>query len=103
MLGGLGKLAGILKQAKSLKGNMQKLQESLAQQRFEADAGAGAVWAEVNGKGELIQVKIDRKATEDLELLDDLVKTAVVAATRKAQEAAKAEIAQLTGGLDIPL
>lgn len=102
MLGGLGNLAGMLKQAKSLQENMQKIQETLAQQRFEADAGAGMVRAEVNGKGELIQVKIDREATEDVELLEDLVKAAVVAATKKAHESARAEMAQLTGGLNIP-
>ena len=102
MLGGLGNLAGMLKQAKSLQENVQKMQDSLAQQRFEADAGAGMVRAEVNGKGELIQVKIDPKATEDVELLEDLVKAAVGAATQKAHEAMKAEMARVTGGLNIP-
>ena len=102
MLGGLGNLAGLMKQAKSLQENMAKVQEALAQQRFEADAGAGMVRAEVNGKGELIQVKIDPKATEDVELLEDLVKAAVCAATAKAQEGMKAEMAKLTGGLNLP-
>ena len=102
MLGGLGNLAGLMKQAKSLQENMAKVQEALAQQRFEADAGAGMVRAEVNGKGELIQVKIDPKATEDVELLEDLVKAAVCAAAAKAQEGMKAEMAKLTGGLNLP-
>ena len=102
MLGGLGNLAGLMKQAKSLQENMAKVQEALAQQRFEADAGAGMVRAEVNGKGELIQVKIDPKATDDVELLEDLVKAAVSAATAKAQEGMKAEMAKLTGGLNLP-
>jgi len=102
MLGGLGNLAGMLKQAKSLQENMQKIQESLAQQRFDADAGAGMVRAQVNGRGELIEVKIDPKATEDVELLEDLIKAAVAAAAQKAQEGMKAEMAKLTGGMDIP-
>ena len=41
MFGNLGNLAGMLKQAKALQENMQKMQEQLVQQRYEADAGAG--------------------------------------------------------------
>lgn len=102
MFGGLGNIAEVLKQAKSLQENMKKVQEELENKRFEADAGAGMVTAQVNGKGELIQVKIDPKAADDIELLEDLVVAAVGAAAKKAQESAKQEMAQLTGGLNIP-
>jgi len=102
MLGGLGNLGAIFKQAKSLQENMQKIQEALAQKRFEADAGAGLVTATVDGKGELLRVKIDPKATEDIELLEDMIQAAVSAAMRKAQDDMKAEIARLTGGLNLP-
>ena len=102
MLGGLGNLAGVLKQAKSLQENMKKMQESLEARRYEADAGAGMVKATVNGKSELVQVKIDRKAVEDVELLEDLILAAVGAASKKAQDAAKAEMSELTGGLNLP-
>ena len=102
MFGGLGNLGSMLKQAKSLQENMQKMQEALAQRKFEADAGAGMVRATVDGRSELVRIKIDPKAVEDIELLEDLVKAAVCAAVGKAQEALKAEMAQLTGGLNIP-
>jgi nucleoid-associated protein EbfC len=102
MFGGLGNLAGMLKQAKALQENMQRVQENLAQQRFEADAGAGMVRAIVNGKADLIQVKINPAAVTDVELLEDLVTSAVSAAMKKAQDAMKAEMSQLTGGLNIP-
>jgi len=102
MFGGLGNLGSMLKQAKSLQENMQKMQESLAKQTYDADAGAGMVTATVNGKGELVRVKIDPKAAEDIELLEDLIKAAVGAASGKAQDAMKTEMAQLTGGLNIP-
>ena len=102
MFGSLGNLGGLLKQAKALQENMQQMQEQLAQQRYEADAGAGMVRAEVNGKSELIRIHIDPKAAEDVELLEDLVVAAVTAASTKAQEAVKAEMSKLTGGLDLP-
>lgn len=102
MFGGLGNLAGMLKQAKSLQENLQKVQEELAARTYDADAGAGMVRAEVNGKMELVRVKIDPSVAGDVELLEDLIVAAVSAATRKAQESAKEEMAKLTGGLSIP-
>lgn len=102
MFGALGNLAGLMKQAKSMQENMQKMQESLAQQRYEAEAGAGLVRAVVNGKSELIDIKIDPQALTDAELLEDMIKAAIGAASRKAQDGAKAELARLTGGLDLP-
>jgi nucleoid-associated protein EbfC len=102
MFGGLGNLAGILKQAKSLQDNMQKMQEEMAAQRYEGDAGAGMVRAEVNGKLELLRIKIDPAAAKDVELLEDLIVAATGAAARKAQDAMKEQMSQLTGGLNLP-
>ena len=102
MFGGLGNLAGMMKQAKALQENMQQLQAQLAEQRHEADAGAGLVRAVVNGKSELVEIKIDPSATSDVELLEDMIKAAIGAASAKAQESVKAEMAQLTGGMNIP-
>ena len=102
MFGALGDLANLMKQAKSMQENMQKMQESLAEQRYEAEAGAGMVRAVVNGKSELVDIKIDPKAAGDVELLEDLVKAAIGAASRKAQDGMKEELAKLTGGISLP-
>jgi DNA-binding YbaB/EbfC family protein len=102
MFGGLGNFASLLKQAKSFQENMQKAQEQLAQQRHEADAGAGMVRAIVDGKGELVQIKIDPKAAADVETLEMLIVSAAGAAMRKAHEAMKTEMAKLTGGFNVP-
>lgn len=102
MLGGLGNLAGLLKQAKEMKTTMERVQAELAQRTFSADAGAGLVAATVNGKGDLTSVRIDPKATADVEMLEDLVKAAVGAAMTKAQEAKNAEMAKLMGGFNLP-
>ena len=102
MFGGLGNLAGLMKQAKSLQANMKKMEEALLQQRYEAEAGAGMVRVVVNGKTELVDIKIDPEATGDVELLEDTIKAALAAAVRKAHDGAKAEMAKLTGGLNLP-
>lgn len=102
MLGGLGNLAGLLKSAKEMQGQLAKMQAELASRRYEADAGGGMVRVIVDGKSTLIDIKIDPQAVNDVELLEDLVKAAVCAATAKSQEAMKNELATMTGGLNIP-
>jgi len=102
MFGGLGNLASLIKQAKGLQENMQKIQEEMAARRYEGEAGAGWVRAVVNGKKELLELKIDPQAVTDLELLQELIKSALSAAGRKAEEALKTEMSQLAGGLNLP-
>ncbi len=102
MLGGLGNLAGLMKSAKELQGNMAKLQAELAERRYEGDAGGGMVRVTVDGKGTLVDVKIAPESVKDVELLEDLVKAGVGAAIAKSQEAMKQEMAAMTGGMNIP-
>ena len=104
MFGTLGNLAGIMKQAKEMQSKMKEMQESIGNSRFEADSGAGAVTATVNGRMELVTLKITPQTVTsgDVELLEDLVKSAVCAAQRKAAEGMKAEMAKMTGGMNLP-
>ncbi|MCH9034059.1 MAG: YbaB/EbfC family nucleoid-associated protein [Planctomycetes bacterium] len=102
MFGGLGNLAGLLKSAKEMQANMAKMQAELAQRRHHGDAGGGMVQATVDGKGTLVDLKIEARAAEDIELLEDLIKSAVGVATGKSQEALKNEISAMTGGMNIP-
>jgi DNA-binding YbaB/EbfC family protein len=101
MLGGLGNFAGFLKTARDLQGNLARMQETLAARRHEGVAGGELVRAIVDGKGTLVDIKIDPKATADVELLEDLVKAAVGSAVGKSQEAMKQEMSALTGGMDL--
>lgn len=104
MFGGLGNITGMIKQAKEMQSKLKGMQEEIAQMRYEADSGAGAVAATVNGRMELVQLKInpDTVKAGDVELLEDLVKSAVCAAQRKATDGAKAKMAELTGGMNLP-
>lgn len=101
MFGGLGNLTEMLKNAKQLQGNLAKMQEEMAAKRFDGVAGGEMVRATVDGKGTLLDLKIDPKATEDVELLEDLVRAAVCAATTKSQEAVKEQMSSLAGGMDL--
>jgi DNA-binding YbaB/EbfC family protein len=102
MLAGIGNLMGVLKQAKEMQSRMSEVQAELATRRYTGEAGGGTVKATVDGKSSLVDIKIDPSATGDVELLEDLVKAAVGAASARSQEAMQQELGKLTGGLDIP-
>jgi DNA-binding YbaB/EbfC family protein len=94
----------IMKQAKKLQERMAQLQDQLALKTVEASAGGGMVSVVVNGKHELVSLKIDREVVnpDDPDMLQDLIIAAVNEGVRKAQEMATAEMAKITGGLSIP-
>ena len=60
------------------------------------------VQATVDGRGTLLKIVIDPKSASDVELLEDLIVAAVAAASAKAQETMKQDLASLTGGINIP-
>jgi hypothetical protein len=97
-------IGNIMKQAKKLQERMASLQDELALRTVEASAGGGMVSVLVNGRHELVSLKIEREVVnpEDVDMLQDLIVAAVNEGMRKAQEMAAAEMAKLTGGINIP-
>ena len=104
MLGNLGQLAGLLKNAGQIKQNMQAMQERMAATRFEGEAGGGQARATVDGRGDLVAVKIEPALVEagDVEMIEDLVCAAIRDATQRSREAMQKEMQALTGGLGLP-
>lgn len=94
----------MMKQAQKLQAQMAKLQEDLANLVIEASSGGGAVTVTMSGQQQLLSVKISPEVVdaEDVEMLQDMVLTAVNEAITKAQEAATKQMSGLTGGLNIP-
>ncbi|MFH0964797.1 MAG: YbaB/EbfC family nucleoid-associated protein [Planctomycetota bacterium] len=97
-------MAGILRQAQKIKKEMEAVQEDLARREVEASAGGGMVTVRVNGRRELLSVRIDPAVinSDDREMLEDLVVAAVNEGLRRAEEMFKEEMAKLTGGLPLP-
>lgn len=91
-------------QFKNIQENMAKMQEEMERRSIEASSGGGMVTAKVNGKGDLLNIKIEpaTMVSGDIEMIEDLVKAAVNAAVAKSREEMKEEMAKITGGLDIP-
>jgi DNA-binding YbaB/EbfC family protein len=100
------KMAEMLSQANKMQEEMQR---KLSQTVVEGSSGGGAVTATMNGKKELIKVRIDPAAvaslsgpSPDVEMLEDLVVAAVNEAGRKADEAIQSSVKGALGGLNIP-
>jgi DNA-binding YbaB/EbfC family protein len=94
----------MMKQVQKMQQEMMKLQEELANRTVESTAGGGVVKVVANGKNEITAIEIKPEAVdpEDVEMLQDLVLTAVNEALKKAQDMASTEMGRLTGGLKIP-
>ena len=91
----------IMKQAQQMQAKMMRVQEELEAKTVEATSGGGMVTAILNGKHELVSLKIEKDVVdpEDIGMLQDLVVAAVNEGVRKAQEMAQEEMAKITGGL----
>jgi DNA-binding YbaB/EbfC family protein len=83
---------------------MAEMQEEMANKQVEASAGGGMVTAVVNGKQQLLDLKIEPAAVDpdDVEMLQDLVVAAVNEAIKQSQQMAQEEMSKITGGLNIP-
>ena len=102
--GGFGDMGGLVKQAQKMQKQMARLQDELKQKVVEGTSGGGMVKAFVNGQKELLKLKLDPKILDpdDAEMVEDLVLAAISEAMRKADELHKAEMAKVTGGLQLP-
>ncbi|UUZ82208.1 YbaB/EbfC family nucleoid-associated protein [Paenibacillus sp. P26] len=94
----------MMKQVKKMQEQMLKTQEELANKTVEGTAGGGVVSVTVNGQKKVTAVVIKPEAVDpdDVEMLQDLVLTAINDAMAKAEELAGKEMSKLTGGMNIP-
>ena len=94
----------IMRQAQELQAKLAKAQQELNDVTLEVSSGGGAVKVTINGQQKIQSVKISPEVInpDDVELLEDLVLTAVREAISKSQEAAAKSLGGLTGGLKIP-
>ncbi len=101
---GKGNMGNMMKQVQKMQKEMEKMQLDLEEAVVEATAGGGVVKARVNGKKELLEVKIDESVVdpEDVDMLEDLILAAVNEAMAKAEEKMTKGMEKLTGGMNLP-
>lgn len=99
-----GNMNGLMKQAQKMQQDMQKMQEELENKEVESSVGGGAVTVKVNGKKEIVNITIKPEVVDpdDIEMLEDLVLSAVNEALRNVDELQSSQMNKITGGLNIP-
>ncbi len=97
----MGKL---LKQAQQMQERLAEMQARLAEKTVEASSGGGMVKAVMNGKHEVVSLKIDPEVVNpaDVEMLEDLIVAALSEARTRIDDMIRNEMSSLTGGLPIP-
>ena len=100
----LANLPGMLAKAREMQEKMKAMQDELARKQLSADAGGGMVSAVVNGRLELVKVRIDKAKVDpnDTEMLEDLIVAAVGAAQNKAAEMMKDEMSKMASDIGLP-
>ena len=98
--GGMGNMQNLMRQAQKMQADLQKKQEEAANTEFEVSAGGGAVTVKATGAKEIREIIIKKEVVDpdDVEMLQDLVLTAVNEALRKADDMMQDGL----GGLNIP-
>ena len=102
MPGGMNQ-AQMMKQVQKMQQEMERMQEEQENKTFTAKAGGGMVTATVNGKHEVLDLKINPEAVDpdDVEMLQDMVIAAVNEAMRTADNEAAQNMSRLTGGMNL--
>jgi nucleoid-associated protein EbfC len=100
----LGNMGELVKQARQMQEKMAAMQEELARKTVSANSGAGMVEATVNGKQELVKLRIDKEKIDvnDTEMVEAMIVSAVRAAQAKSQEMMKDEMQKAMGDLGLP-
>ncbi|HBF64884.1 MAG TPA: YbaB/EbfC family nucleoid-associated protein [Clostridium sp.] len=99
-MGGMN-MNNLMKQAQKMQKQMQEKQEELGERTLEMTSGGGAVKVVITGKKEIKEVKLNPDVVdpEDVEMLEDLIMSAVNEAIRQVEEMYNNEMGRMTGGM----
>ncbi|VAV97024.1 Nucleoid-associated protein YaaK [hydrothermal vent metagenome] len=97
-------LGKMMKQAQEMQGKMAEMQAALEKAECSGQSGGGLVSVTLNGKGNMKGLKIDPTIFngDDAEMVEDLIVAAFNEAKRKVEEHSQAEMAKITGGMQLP-
>ena len=104
MGGGPSNMQSVYKQAQKLQEDMAAKQEELEAREYDVSAGGGVVSVKINGKKEILSVKIEPEVVDpdDIETLEDLIVAAVNEAIKKVEVISAEEMQKITGSLGLP-
>lgn len=94
----------MMKQAQKMQQKMEEVQKQLSAKSYEGTSGGGMVTVTLNGKSEMLKVKIDPSlfASQDVEMLEDLVVAATNQAQKNVNEDSSSAMSGIMGGMGLP-
>ena len=97
-------MTAMLKQAQKMQEDMAALQQELEAKEYEVKAGGGMVEVRINGKKEVLSVKIDPEIVDpdDVETLEDIIVAGINEAIKRVESTNEAEMSKITGGFGMP-
>lgn len=97
-------IQGLLRQAQEMQARIAKVQEELAGRTVEASAGGGMVTVVMNGRQEIVSVRIEKEVVspDDVELLQDLIRGAANEASARSRRMMAEEMSKIAGGMNLP-
>ena len=100
----MNQMKNMMKQAQKMQQKMMKLQEELALKTVEASVGGGMVKVVATGSQTIESITLEKEVVdpEDIEMLQDLLLSAVNEALKQSQEMVSSKMGKVTGGMNIP-
>jgi DNA-binding YbaB/EbfC family protein len=94
----------MMKQAQQMQAQMEKAQQALAEETVQGSAGGGAVTVTFTGQLEITALAIDKDVVDpdDVDMLQDLVLSAVKDGLERAKNLQQERLGAITGGLQLP-
>ena len=104
MMGGMGNMNNMLKQAQKMQAEVTKVQDEIAKREFEVTAGGGAITLKLMGTKELVAIKLnpDIVDKDNIEDLEDMIVAAVNQGLQEIEDYGNDETKKVTGGISIP-
>ena len=94
----------MIKQAQKMQKQMEEMQADMANKSLEVSSGGGAVKVTINGEKQITALEIspDVVDPDDIEMLQDLVISAVNEAVRQMDDTTSQQMSKITGGMSMP-
>ena len=104
MGGGPQNQKDLMRKAQKMQEDLAAKQAELEEREYEISAGGGVVNVKINGKKEILYVKLAEEIVDpdDIETLEDLIVAAVNEAIKKVEAVSSAEMSQITGSMSLP-
>ena len=102
--GGPSNMQSMIKQAQKMQEDMASMQAELEEREYDVAAGGGVINVKINGKKEILSVKIDPEVVDpdDIETLEDLIVAAINEGIKKVESVSAEEMQKITGSMSIP-